>query len=144
MVLFDRLIGLLFPRSRYGKPGVTRRGEQVRSRAEQRLAAYFDAIGLRYEYERELASGFWIFKRKVSCPDFYLPDHDVYVEYWGMVEVPDAGDREQYVRSMRYKLARYQELGVRCVSLYPDDLDHLDAAFRKRFREVTGMDLPGR
>jgi hypothetical protein len=142
MPLIDNLLDIVFPRGRYGKPGVTRDGVPVRSGAEQRIAAYFDSIGLRYEYEKELEARFWIFKTKVSTPDFYLPDHDVYVEYWGMLDVADDEDRKKYTRSMTYKMIRYQELGIKCVSLYPHNLITLDQDFQRKFKRVTGTDLP--
>jgi hypothetical protein len=142
MPLFDSLLNMIYPPSRYGRPGVTRDGVPVRSRAELKIAAYFDSIGLRYEYERELEAGFWVFKRKISSPDFYLPDHDVYVEYWGLLDVPDDGDRKKYARSMRYKMERYQRLGIRCISLYRHNLSNLDADFRRKFNRATGGDLP--
>ncbi len=50
----------------------------------------------------------------------------------------------QYAREMKYKLARYHELGVKFISLYPDNLPNLDGVFRKRFREATGVELPGK
>ncbi|HEX4343872.1 MAG TPA: hypothetical protein VH255_10795 [Verrucomicrobiae bacterium] len=122
MGLLDPLFDLLFPGKQYGKRSTTKRGVEVRSRAEQQIADYFDSIGLRYEYERRLEAGFWIFTKKVSCPDFYLPDHDVYVEFWGMLNVENDHDRSKYERSMKYKMARYHQLGIKFISLYPDNL----------------------
>lgn len=138
MAVLDAILNLIFPPSRYGIRSKTRLGVQVRSHAEQRIADYFESIGVQYEYERELRARFWIFSRKVSCPDFYLPDYDLYVEYWGMLDVKDDSDRTKYERSMKYKMARYHELGVKFISLYPDDLRNLDLIFRKKFAEVTG------
>ena len=117
MGLFDDLFDIVFPRKQYGAPKTTRLGVEVRSRAEQRIAEYFDSIGLRYEYERELEAGVWIFTETVSTPDFYLPDYDVFVEYWGMVNVDNDYDRSKYTREMKYKMARYHELGVRFISI---------------------------
>jgi hypothetical protein len=142
MSLLDDLLGLIFPPRRYGTRSTTKLGVQVRSRAEQTIADYFQSIGLRYEYERELEARFWIFSKKVSCPDFYLPDYDVYVEYWGMLDVKNGCDRRKYERSMKYKMARYHQLGVKFISLYPRDLQNLDSTFRKKFQEITGKALP--
>ena len=142
MGLLDDLFEIVFPRKQYGTRTTTRLGVEVRSRAEQRIADYFDCIGLRYEYERELESGVWIFTEKVSSPDFYLPDFDVYVEYWGMLGVDNNYDRSKYTREMKYKMARYHDLGVKFISIYPDNLKNLDWIFRKRFKEVTGQFLP--
>jgi DNA helicase-4 len=142
MGLLDILFEIAFPRRQYGTPSNTRLGVQVRSRAEQRIADYFDSIGLRYEYEKELEAGIWIFTKKVSAPDFYLPDYDVYVEYWGMLNVENNYDRRKYGRVMKYKMARYHQLGVKFISLYPDNLKNLDWIFRKKFKKLTGAELP--
>ena len=144
MGLLDDLFEIIFPRQQYGTRSTTRLRVEVRSRAEQRIADYFDSIVLRYEYERELESGLWIFTKKVSSPDFYLPDFDVYVEYWGMLDVENDYDRSKYTREMKYKMARYHDLGVNFISIYPDNLKNLDWIFRKRFQEVTGQFLPGK
>lgn len=144
MGLLDDLFEILFPRRQYGKRGVTKLGVEVRSGAELRIAEYFDSIGLRYQYEKELEAGIWIFTEKVSAPDFYLPDYDVYVEYWGMLKVENNYDRKKYERAMKYKMARYYDLGVKFISLYPDNLKNLDWIFRKKFKKVTGVDLPAK
>jgi hypothetical protein len=138
MTLLDALLDLLFPPGNYGKRSRTKLGIEVRSGAERQIADYFQSIGMRYEYERELEARFWIFRKKISCPDFYLPDHDVYVEYWGMLGVENRHERAKYERSMKYKMARYHQLGVKFISLYPRDLAHLDRAFRERFTSLTG------
>ena len=141
MGLLNNLLNLIYPGKQYGKRAATRSGVKVRSQAEERIANYFDSIGLRFEYEKELLAGLFL-KEAISQPDFYLPDHDVYVEYWGMLDIKDDLDREKYSRSMNYKLARYRELGIKLISLYPDDLKNLDRDFRQKFQEATGTDLP--
>lgn len=142
MGLLDDLFDIVFPRKQYGTRSMTKLDVEVRSRAEQRIADYFDSIGLRYEYEREIETGFWIFTEKVSCPDFYLPDYGVYVEYWGMLDVENDYDRSKYTREMKYKMARYHELEVKFISIYPDNMKNLDWVFRKKFEKVTGQKLP--
>lgn len=144
MGLLDILFEIAFPRRQYGTRSTTRLGVEVRSRAEQRIADYFDSIGLRYEYEKELEAGIWVFTEKVSAPDFYLPDYDVFVEYWGMLNVENDYDRRKYERAMKYKMARYHQLGVKFISIYPDNLKNLDWIFRKKFKKLTGAELPGK
>jgi len=142
MGLLDDLFEIFSPRKQYGSRRTTKLGVEVRSRAEERIAEYFDSIGLRYQYEKEIETGIWIFTEKVSAPDFYLTDYDVYVEYWGMVNVDDDYDREKYQRAMKYKMARYYQLDIKFVSIYPDNMKNLDWIFRKKFKKVTGIDLP--
>ena len=56
-------------------------GYKFRSRLEARWAVFFDAAGIRYEYEPE---GFEVNisgeEKIMYLPDFYLPDFDVYAE----------------------------------------------------------------
>jgi DNA helicase-4 len=142
MGLIDELVSLLFPPKQYGERAVTVLGEEVKSGGEKAIADFLTLRRIRYEYEPLVEAGVWIFSQKVSRPDFYLPDYDLYVEYWGMVDVADADDREKYVRSMKWKMRQYHELGVRFISIYPRDLRYLDWIFRKKFKEATGCNLP--
>jgi DNA helicase-4 len=144
MGLLDDLFEIFFPRKQYGTRRTIKLGVEVRSRAEEQIANYFDSIGLRYQYEKQIETGIWIFTEKVSAPDFYLPDYDVYVEYWGMVNVDNNYDRNKYQRAMKYKMARYYDLGIKIISIYPDNMKNLDWIFRKKFKKVTGIDLPGK
>ena len=52
-------------------------GYRFRSRLEARWAVFFDAGGIKYEYEPE---GFDVGKDGCYLPDFYLPEEDIYVE----------------------------------------------------------------
>ena len=67
------------------------RGYRFRSRLEARWAVFFDALGIRYEYEPQ---GFQVrpFYEEDGCgpwlylPDFYLPDFGTWVEVKGTLE----------------------------------------------------------
>lgn len=84
----------------------------------------------------------FIFKSKISRPDFYLPQYNLYVEYWGLVDSPDMGTRDNYVRTMRWKMAQYRKNNIRFVSIYPSNLNSLDYYFRKKFSDAMGFNLP--
>lgn len=60
-------------------------GYRFRSRLEARWAVFFDAMGIRYEYEPE---GFELSNGKRYLPDFYLPDINggTYVEVKGQMD----------------------------------------------------------
>ena len=121
-------------RKAYGHPAVTLRGEVVRSNSERVIADYFIRSGIRYVYEQP-AMGRWGLKR-ISRPDFYLPDYGVYVEFWGLVNLSNNLTRSQYERSMRWKMAQYRRNGIRFVSLYPNELSNLHGVFRKKLEQA--------
>ena len=43
---------------------------------------------------------------------------------------------------MKYKMARYHQLRIKFISLYPRDLPTLDHTFRQKFQDATGEKLP--
>lgn len=123
------------PAPTYGITSITENGEIVRSYSEKRIADYFKANNIRYFYEQTADSS-------IHNPDFYLPDYDVYVEFWGLLNADDPWTRQNYERNMRRKMAIYHQKNKRLVSIYPDNLDNLDWIFRKKFQSATGFDLP--
>ena len=118
----------------YGIQSLTENGEAVRSFSEKRIADYFRANNIRYWYEQSA-------DRSIHKPDFYLPDYDVYVEFWGLLDADDPWTRQNYERSMRRRMAIYHRKHKKLVSIYPSNLENLDWIFRTKFRTATGFDL---
>jgi hypothetical protein len=115
----------------------------VRSKAERVIADYFTRHGIPYYYEAMATTNDWfIFKSKISRPDFYFPQYNLFVEYWGLVDSPDPGTRDNYIRTMRWKMAQYRNNNVRFLSIYPSNLSDLDYYFKRKFREAMGFNLP--
>ncbi len=129
------------PSSPYGEPSRTKRGEMVRSRAERQIADYFYENGVNYRYEDRVSATNSAFSEKVGRPDFYLPDFDLYVEYWGLVDAGDSSDRNRYHAEMEWKKKRYYESRIRFVSLYPWHLDDIDGGFKNEFKKVMKSDF---
>jgi hypothetical protein len=98
-------------------------GTVVQSDGERRIAEWLTAHGLTYRYDAK----FRIIGEFQIRPDFYLPELDVYVEYWGM-------DTPQYKMSMYKKQMLYQQEGKRLISVYPQDLPRLSAVLTAKFR----------
>ncbi len=83
----------------FGKRRVSRMGEVIksidteyngykfRSRIEARWAVFFDAVGLKYEYEKEGydLDGVWY------LPDFWIPELDLFIEIKGtsLIEIEE-------------------------------------------------------
>jgi hypothetical protein len=127
----------------YGTPSVTLTGQPVRSKSERIIADYLTRHSIVYQYEPQATTNDWfIFRSRISRPDFYLPQYDLFIEYWGLVDAEDWRTRDSYIRSMRWKMAQYHQNNIRFVSIYPSNLSSLDYHFRKKFRQVKGFDLP--
>jgi len=92
-----------------------RDGTVVQSEGERRIAEWLTSHGLAYRYDAK----YRIIGEFQIRPDFYLPELDVYIEYWGM-------DTPQYKMSMYKKQTLYQQEGKRLISVYPKDLPSLN------------------
>ncbi|MFA6291396.1 MAG: hypothetical protein WC637_06410 [Victivallales bacterium] len=98
-------------------------GTVVQSEGERRIAQWLTSSGLAFRYDAK----FRIIGEFQIRPDFYLPELDVYIEYWGM-------DTPQYKMSMLKKQILYQQEGKRVISVYPKDLQSLDALLVSKLR----------
>ncbi len=98
-------------------------GTVVQSAGEQRLAAWLASHGIAYRYDAK----FRIIGEFQIRPDFYLPELDVYIEYWGL-------SSPQYMMSMYKKQMLYQQEGKRLISVYPKDLPALDHLLTSKLR----------
>jgi hypothetical protein len=87
----------------------------VQSRGEQAIAGWLAAHGIAYRYDDK----FQIIQGYAIRPDFYLPEVDAYIEYWGL-------DTTDYKIGMLLKQKLYQQQGKRLISLYPGDVQGLD------------------
>ena len=92
-------------------------GTVVQSDGEQLICEVLAVEEIQYRYDER----FRILSGHAIRPDFYLPEFDVYVEYWGM-------DTADYKIGMLKKQQLYQQQGKKLISLYPDD--------KPRLREV--------
>ena len=127
----------------YGTQSVTLTGQPVRSKAERVIADYLTRHNLAYQYESEARTNYWLgLNSKIIRPDFYLPQYGIYVEYWGLVDSPNIRTKDNYIKSMKWKMAQYRNNNIPFVSIYPWNLSSLDYHFRKKFREVKGFELP--
>ena len=90
-------------------------GVAVQSQGEKRIGSWLAAKAIAYEYDERMIVAGGIRIR----PDFYLPEFDVYIEYWGM-------NTPEYVENMRQKKILYKREGKRLVSLSYMDLPKLE------------------
>lgn len=89
-------------------------GTLVQSDGEKRIAEWLAAHNIPYHYDARLRiiEGFQI------RPDFYLPELDVFIEYWGM-------DTPHYKAGMHLKQELYMQVGKKLISVYAKEKDRI-------------------
>ncbi len=125
--LLDRIDARVFFKGRNVRTPVGR----VRSRGERKIVVFFQEHGIQFRYEPLLVLG------KVELhPDFFLPDYQVYVEFWGM-----AYDNPRYRANMKLKKELYQKHHVPLISLFPRHLSNLERKFPNLLAKITGSEI---
>jgi hypothetical protein len=102
-----------------------RDGTLVQSDGERRVAEWLSARGIAYRYDER----FRILDGYAIRPDFYLPEHDVYIEYWGL-------DTADYKIGMLKKQQLYQQQGKRLISLHWQHKATLEADLEAKMKEM--------
>ena len=95
-------------------------GIYVRSLSELCIANWLYANRLPFEYERKV---FFPATNEYAHCDFYLPDQDIYIEFWGL------SDDKNYEHYKRWKENNYARNSIPLISFYPSDLKN----FRDQF-----------
>jgi hypothetical protein len=104
-------------------------GTLVQSDGERLIAEWLVAHRIAYRYDARLRiiEGFQI------RPDFYLPEYDIFIEYWGM-------DTPRYKAGMLLKQDLYMHTGKKLISIYPDDKPRLDALLSDKLSRAARVD----
>ena len=117
------------PRQRYPAEYRTSDGHYVRSRAEVMIDDWLFNRHIAHAYERKLPV-----EEDALC-DFYLPQGNVYIEFWGKEDDP------AYVRRMQKKQQIYKRHNLRLISLTDAELyrldDHMPSLLRQYGVNVT-------
>lgn len=109
---------------------VAKAGTLVQSDGERLIADWLDRHLIAYRYDER----FRILNGHAIRPDFYLPELDIYLEYWGM-------DTADYKIGMLKKQQLYQQEGKRLISIHPADKPRLDALLRTKLA-FFGYQIP--
>jgi hypothetical protein len=107
-------------------------GTLVQSDGERRIAEFLAREGIAYRYDERVR----IIDGYAVRPDFYLPEFDLYIEYWGM-------DTIDYKIGMLKKLKLYQQEGKRVISVYREDKPHLEDVLRRKLGRHMKIDGAG-
>jgi len=109
----------------------TNNGTLVQSDGERIIADWLAQQGFAFRYDER----FRILEGYAIRPDFYLPELDVYIEYWGM-------DTADYKIGMLKKQQLYQQEGKRLISLYFSDKSQLGTLLAEKlacFQRLPGV-----
>lgn len=86
----------------------TLRGEKVKSVEESIIANWLTVHGIKYEYERAYEHETASVEYRQYRPDFYLPEHKIYIEHFGISRdgrpAPIFADPQRYMEGMRWKI----------------------------------------
>ncbi len=99
-------------------------GHLVKSRAERNIDDWLYEHGYLHAYEYRLP----FMERDYYC-DFYIPDLDVYIEYWGI------SDEEKYKQVKENKKKLYNKYNLNLIELEESDLEDLDRSLGRRLIE---------
>ena len=123
----------------------TLQGESVESYEELKIANWLYQNSIEYEYEKP-------YEHKVSAggkrdyqPDFFLPEHGIYIEHFGVRREKGAEDnmkkwrtapyvnRKEYIESIKWKRGIHTEYETHLVETFSDELQ--DANWQTILRE---------
>ena len=96
------------------------KGEKVKSVSELRIANWLFQQGIDYRYEQNYAIAVNTMTRKQYQPDFFLPELNVYIEYFGIDEHGETAtyiDRDEYHASMLWKEQTHRDNNTLCFVL---------------------------
>lgn len=99
-----------------------RLGESKDGAALDALVEFLMLHSIPYRYDNR----FRIIKGYAIRPDFYLPESDLYIEYWGME------DNLDYQIGMLEKKKLYQQAGKRLLSFYRHEKADLPRLLHER------------
>ena len=105
----------------YFRPHATQSRTAVQSQGERRIADFLSQKRIAYVYDERYRIAGDVRIR----PDFYLPEFDLYIEYWGM-------DTPEYVENMKRKLLLYQRAGKKLISLSFRDFGRLESVLEEK------------
>lgn len=109
----------------------TEDGTVVQSLGEKRIADFLAARHIAYIYDERIR----IAGDARIRPDFYLPEFDLYIEYWGM-NTPEYNDNKLQKRIL------YQRANKKLISLSYRELDTLEEVLAEKLSRYLRIDSP--
>lgn len=127
--------------------------ETVKSYQELVIANFLTLNGIKYLYEEPYQHRTYTTQKRQYKPDFYLPEHDVYIEHFGIDRNDKTAsfvDNEKYLEDMDWKRTLHKEKNTKLVETYSYEyteqklLSHLKKKLLKHgvvFRKLDKSEL---
>ncbi|WP_376707891.1 UvrD-helicase domain-containing protein [Parashewanella spongiae] len=99
----------------------TLKGEKVKSFGELYIANWLFQNGIEYQYEAKYQHDVRSVDFRQYEPDFYLPELDIYIEYYGIDEEGNTApyvDQNVYHESMQWKRDLHNQHQTICIELF--------------------------
>ena len=99
----------------------TLKGEMVKSVGECLIANRLFMLGVEYRYEADYQVKTRSLEFRQYAPDFYLPDHDIYIEFYGIDRNGNTApyvDKHQYHEGIRWKRDLHKQHETGLIELY--------------------------
>ena len=94
-------------------------GDRVKSFEEVEIANFLSLNGIRVEYERPYPEPTATRRHRQYCPDFYLPDYDIYIEHFALDEAGRAPQHFlNYREGVNWKRGIHRRYGTRLIETY--------------------------
>lgn len=96
------------------------KGDKVKSFGELYIANWLFNHGIEYQYEANYAYDVSTVQCRQYRPDFFLPELNMYIEYYGIDENGDTAtfiDKEKYHAAIAWKRDAHQHYQTRCLEL---------------------------
>lgn len=100
---------------------ITLNNEKVKSHGELLIANYLFSNGIQYQYEPFYTAPNSINSEINYRPDFYLPEHEIYIEYFGIDRSGGTAEfvpQDQYHSSMNWKFETHKREQTKLIDLY--------------------------
>lgn len=115
-------------------------GERVKSNAELLIANWLFRNGIEYQYEPKYEHDVATVQYRQYQPDFYLPEHRVYIEHFGVDRdgrTAPGIDAEKYRAGMLWKQEVHKKHKTRLVTTYTWELEPAHAFLKKLEGKLT-------
>ncbi len=96
------------------------KGDKVKSFAELSIANWLFNHGIDYQYRSDYAYNLRTVEYKQYQPDFFLPELNIYIEYFAVNDKGDSApylDKVKYLAAMQWKGKIHQQYNTQCIAL---------------------------